>query len=499
MSTRSDPSSGPGAVRDGAEATGPAVLSSFFPLPVESLEAAGLELDLYLLNRSVPTLYRSAGSSHTVRDLTNLRDQGVEFVYVPLVQHERLRRALMERSNDAFADDALSHLERARIIRQACQQMVEDFMRFPDTPGIDEGVTSFATMLASWQLADEDKFAYLLEMGEHHFATAAHCVNVSVGCVMLAAHMGIDDQDVLMAYAFGGLVHDIGKRSIPANLLNKEGRLSEEEWQTIRAHPELGLELIGPRPGVGPVVTEIIGGHHERLDGSGYPRGLAGDDLGRPARIGAVVDVYDSISTARAHRPAISPPRTLDLMSQGRGSLYDEEVFDAWRGMVRLLVKRDAGRAPARTRFEEQISLSMVLQYPPDGGPGDDDVEASGREIPEFDENDRRVRVQAQGRFIARSSGGLETPPERFDVEITAIRDSFLQLSIPFQAGQDDVLSLTLPRGIESRVHVHRAHIASQGRWRLVGEVLSVDRGPEGAAPDQHATSGRSREPGEAA
>ncbi len=131
-----------------------------------------------------------------------------------------------------------------------------------------------------------------------------------------------------------GLVHDIGKISVPAEILSKPGRLSEVEMQLIRGHAQAGYDILKNVPFPFPV-AEIIYQHHERLDGSGYPRGLQGDQILPEARVLAVADVIESIATHRPYRPARGLDVALDELEKGRGTTYDSAAIDAFGRLLK--------------------------------------------------------------------------------------------------------------------------------------------------------------------
>jgi PAS domain S-box-containing protein len=131
-----------------------------------------------------------------------------------------------------------------------------------------------------------------------------------------------------------GLVHDIGKIGVPAEILTKPGRLTELEMQLVRQHAQTGYEILKDVPFPFPV-AEIIRQHHERLDGSGYPRGLRGEDILPEARVLAVADVIESIASHRPYRPARGLGVALEELGRGRGTHYDAQVVDAFERLLR--------------------------------------------------------------------------------------------------------------------------------------------------------------------
>ncbi|MES9870612.1 MAG: HD domain-containing phosphohydrolase [Sedimenticola sp.] len=156
--------------------------------------------------------------------------------------------------------------------------------------------------------------------------TAGHQQRVSELAVAIAREMGLDEE-IQEGIRMGGSIHDIGKIHIPAELLNRPGKLSEHEFQMVKSHPEVGYEIINavdlPWP-----VADMIHQHHERLDGSGYPRGLKGDEIILEARILAVADVVEAIASHRPYRPAREIEVALEEIRCNSGTLYDPEVVD---------------------------------------------------------------------------------------------------------------------------------------------------------------------------
>lgn len=131
-----------------------------------------------------------------------------------------------------------------------------------------------------------------------------------------------------------GLVHDIGKIAVPAEILSKPGRLTPVEMQLIRGHAQAGYDILKDVPFPFPV-AEIIYQHHERLDGSGYPRGLKGEEILPEARVLAVADVIESIASHRPYRPARGLDVALDELEKGRGTTYDSTAIDAFGRLLR--------------------------------------------------------------------------------------------------------------------------------------------------------------------
>src|SRR3984885_10197634 len=151
--------------------------------------------------------------------------------------------------------------------------------------------------------------------------TGKHCQRLAVASVMLGEALGLGSQDLTALYR-GGYLHDIGKIAIPDVILFKQGGLTDEEWEVMRSHPARGEEICRPMQSLAPVLP-IIRSHHERWDGSGYPDGLAGEDIPLLARIMQVADIYDALTTERPYKPALSQVDAFAVM--------EEEGRRGWR------------------------------------------------------------------------------------------------------------------------------------------------------------------------
>jgi len=134
--------------------------------------------------------------------------------------------------------------------------------------------------------------------------------------------------DLIAGLNVAGQLHDIGKIAIPSDILNKPGALSEGEFIVIRSHPEVSHDILKTIEFPWPV-AQIAYQHHERLDGSGYPRGLKADEILIEAKILSVADVVEAMATHRPYRPSLGIDKALDEISKNRGRLYDPAAVDA--------------------------------------------------------------------------------------------------------------------------------------------------------------------------
>jgi putative nucleotidyltransferase with HDIG domain len=160
--------------------------------------------------------------------------------------------------------------------------------------------------------------------------TRGHCQRVAFFACVLADSAGFNARS-LFWFRIGALLHDIGKIIVPTEVLNKPGKLTEEEWAIMKRHPQAGLELVADIDFPGDI-RAIIRNHHERWDGKGYPDGLAGGDIPLAARILCVADVYDALTTTRSYRAGLTHSRAAEIMLSSAGQFDPDllEMFLEW-------------------------------------------------------------------------------------------------------------------------------------------------------------------------
>jgi PAS domain S-box-containing protein len=161
--------------------------------------------------------------------------------------------------------------------------------------------------------------------------TEGHTKRVTDIAILLARTMGMGEAD-LVHMRRGIMLHDMGKMGIPDTILLKPGPLSEEEWKIMRMHPQYAYEMLAPISYLRPAL-EIPGSHHEKWDGTGYPRGLKGEQIPLAARIFTVVDVYDALTSDRPYRKAWSKEKAIEYILEEKGKFFDPRVVDIFMSL----------------------------------------------------------------------------------------------------------------------------------------------------------------------
>jgi len=185
--------------------------------------------------------------------------------------------------------------------------------------------------------------------------THSHVRRVQAYAVGLARALGVTDEPALKAIEAAALLHDTGKLAVPEHILNKPGKLTDSEFEKMKQHVDVGADILSLVEFPYPVVP-IVRAHHENWDGSGYPRGIRGEDIPLGARILSVVDCFDALTSDRPYRRAMTDQAAIDILLERRGRMYDPHVVDTF-----VRVYRDISVAAADDTEHREV-LQKIAQ-----------------------------------------------------------------------------------------------------------------------------------------
>ena len=182
-----------------------------------------------------------------------------------------------------------------------------------------------------------------------------HSVNVTIYSTQLAIANGLPLKNI-EEIGFGAMLHDLGKLYIAPEILNKPGKLTKEEFEQVKAHSELGFEILRKVHEIPLTVAHCAFQHHEKVDGTGYPRGLKGDEIHKYSKIMAVADVFDAVTSHRVYRPAMLPHTAMELLYAGSGTHFDSRQVQLFKECVAIYpqgvtIKLNDGRSGIVTEY----------------------------------------------------------------------------------------------------------------------------------------------------
>jgi len=269
------------------------------------------------------------GVELTAAMLRRLGEKGIHYLYIedprtegiepPELLQEETQRSVLATIRTAFRDLVDAQGKRyagtypyvGRSMRQMMHLVLEDLQRNRDA------------MIMLSNLLSVDHYLYM------------HSLNVCVYTTLLGMAYGYDSEE-LTTLGMGALLHDVGKTQISTDVLFKPGKLSEAEYEEMRRHTERGYYLLKDEPNIPLVAAHCAYQHHERLDGSGYPRGLRGDQIHPYAKWIGIVDSYDAMTSHRIYKQAMLPHEAVDALYAGSGTLYETSMLKLFRDKVAI-------------------------------------------------------------------------------------------------------------------------------------------------------------------
>lgn len=291
-------------------------------------------------------LLLSEGTKLSESIINRLLQNGIREIYI-----------LDEVSSGIQAQETVPH----DVMRQIKGQ-IKEIMAIPSLKAglTARRVAEMVERLLEQILASGDILHHLSDIRSIDDYTFSHCVNVAVYSLVTGIGLGMR-QDALRELGTGAILHDVGKMMVDQGILLKPASLTPMEFEEMKKHTLLGHELVRAVKGITPAAASIALHHHERMDGSGYPCGLAGDDIPLSARIVAIADVYDALTSDRVYRRHEEPHRAMDYITEKIGTHFDPSVADVF---VRHLAHYPVGTAVILNTGEKGLVARQNMQLP---------------------------------------------------------------------------------------------------------------------------------------
>lgn len=300
---------------------------AFLPIRVESLRVDKiLQFDIYVYVGKELVLYRSQELPFTEQNLSKLRDNKVEMIYIAYESRHAYQRYLEDNLPEILRDPQVEEVKKAEILYDTSKALIKEVF---SNPTYSENIKRSQDMVENtidYILKGREAFLNLMKITSFNYYTYTHSVNVSTFTLALARQLGINDRKELTILGTGALLHDVGKSKVPERILTKRTALNRSEFEIMKKHPNWGSEILLETALIPDESYDPVMHHHERLDGSGYPNGLLDADIHPYSRIVAIADVFDALTTERVYQAAIGTYPALKLMHGTRNN-FDQHFL----------------------------------------------------------------------------------------------------------------------------------------------------------------------------
>lgn len=263
---------------------------------------------------------------------------------------------------------AISELDRARRVCDAAKPAVENMFREARMgQSIDlTGMEDLVGEISSSVMRHPGAFVSLARLKTKDDYTYMHSVAVCGLMIALSRGLGLD-ADTIRQTGLAGLLHDLGKAAIPLDVLNKPGKLSDDEFRVIKDHPTAGHEMLREAGGVGEIALDVALHHHEKVDGTGYPHRLNAEQISLFAKMGAVCDVYDAITSDRPYKAGWNPAEALRKMASWAPNHFDMAIFQTFVKTVGIyplgtLVRLESGLLAVVVETRQDALLKPIVK-----------------------------------------------------------------------------------------------------------------------------------------
>ena len=287
----------------------------YFPIPLESIETTVFpDVALFIKNGQNMVLYKNHGRDFSATDHERLSSHGVEFIYVLQQEMEVITSHMEASAERLLKSEELTAKAKGKMIYQTSINFINDIFRNPVKSGDMQRSRRLLENLMLYLSEHPEAIRSLESVMTYNYHTFVHSLQVTTLTLLIHGECFSLPKDELLDVGTGTLLHDIGKIFVPQEILNKSGRLTDDEVAIIKRHPEEGYRFLKENTHLSPVSLDIARLHHERCDGSGYPLGLTLRDIPRSVQVTGVADVFCSLTVDRLGNSIMSPDMAVQLM-----------------------------------------------------------------------------------------------------------------------------------------------------------------------------------------
>jgi len=299
-------------------------------------EGEKIDFTVYLPNDSKTSMTLFLQSDTVVDSSKKIRLREIERLYIEDEDSQRYEAYVQKHIQSIARAEDIPMDSKALIIYERATSVINEMFHNPESLKTVQNTQPLVNTMVEVILRDSSAIESLLKITAHDYYTHTHSLNVSIYALSLGNFLGISENN-LVQLGMSAILHDIGKSKVDYDIINKNGKLSEQEFETMKSHPCLGYEIV---LNLGISDLKILSGirhHHEKINGRGYPDQIKGDEISQFARIIAVCDVFDALTTKRSYKSPMSTFEAIKLMKESMGEHLDMKIVDS---LIRMLHKR---------------------------------------------------------------------------------------------------------------------------------------------------------------
>lgn len=302
-------------------------LPNYFKIRVGTLlPSRPTTFDVFIMINGRYVHYLRAGETLAADKIARLDRSDVFYVLEP--QRAFYKRYIFQMLNEANIDVKT----KATLLRESSLTLAEEIFEQPDVDKALGDSKELITNFIEFMREEPDSMAHLISLSAHDFYTYNHSLDVGIYSLGLGQAAGYSGEE-LVELGRGALFHDIGKRNVHVDIICKEGPLNDVEWAQMQKHPLYGLKIL-TEYGVSEAMKAMCFEHHESFLGNGYPQQLTGPEIHPMARIVAITDTYDALTTKRSYNQPMSPRDAVEFMSTKLKGKYDPDLLKAMNSVL---------------------------------------------------------------------------------------------------------------------------------------------------------------------
>lgn len=290
-------------------------------------EGARLDFSVYESNPAKTVMSIFLQSDSVIDGNSKVRLREIETLFIADEEYEKYKLYAQKHLQSIANSPDISFAEKASIVYEKASEVMNELFCNPDALGNMQKSQAIVNGFVSLALQNEATLSSVMQIAAHDYYTHTHSINVSIYSLSLAKFIGLKDKD-LEDMGMASMLHDLGKSRVDWEIINKNGKLSDAEFEQMKKHPGSGYEIAVEMGITDKRILAGIRSHHEKLDGKGYPDGLTDKQISLFPRIIAVCDVFDALTTKRSYKDAMTSFEAIKIMKEHMSTHLDMRLVN---------------------------------------------------------------------------------------------------------------------------------------------------------------------------